>query len=290
MKKLSILLLAIFSALCLFSVARAAEKEDDSASTEIPKAIPVEKEESKAGFFDRIFKKHTPTPTPESQPAEQEAAQPTPTPPTRRAEPKKEEVEVRRAESMENLTKKAIPTEHSETVEPKESPTPTPRRKPRPKAKPTPTAESTPEPKPTPTPKTTPTPEPTPVPKSSPEPQEAAKKEPESSALEQPIPFVPTPEPAKPKKPQGPDILDPNYEQQIREKYAEVKAKALEDPEVLKLKETADAAFDPKERSKALKSYYEALFDQMRKLDPDMKSQIDRREETTLRRIDSIAP
>ena len=124
----------------------------------------------------------------------------------------------------------------------------------------------------------------------SPSPKKTEKKEPDPGNLQQPVPFVPTPEPEAATKDGVPDILDPEYEKRIRAKYAEAKAKALQDSEISKLKEAADAVFDPAERSKALKAYYEALFDEMRDLDPDMASQIDRREKATLRRIESTAP
>ncbi len=282
-------LLVIFT---LFTLALPAVCQNANAEQiEIRPAEAVERTERKPGFFERIFKRR--------RGDEQKAP----------VSPDKSEPEASRTPP----TKKAIATEASEIEE-----TPKPSRR-KPTSTPTPapsddqgegasvSSELSPSPEPDATPETaylgaesedlakkTATPESIPAPASEPDskPESTPKieDEPDSSQLNQSIPFVSTPEPEKSFATPAPDVLDPEYVKRMNERYKKVRSEALSDERVSALRDEADGAFEPAKRAKALKVYYEALFQKMREIDPSLKSRIDGREKATMRRIESLTP
>ena len=74
---------------------------------------------------------------------------------------------------------------------------------------------------------------------------------------------------------------------QEKYKYDMAKAKALTDPEVLKLKEKAESAVDEDEGHKAQRAYTKALFNKMRSIDGSIKERADRIEAGIMRRLES---
>jgi hypothetical protein len=100
------------------------------------------------------------------------------------------------------------------------------------------------------------------------------------------VPFIPTPETPAAQAPQVPSASAiAAQEAQEKARYRQVRAKALEDPNVLSLQDKADTAPNEDEQKAASKSYYKALFDKMREIEPSLKDRIDRTEAATLRRI-----
>lgn len=83
-----------------------------------------------------------------------------------------------------------------------------------------------------------------------------------------------------------PPTTSAETEVQEKYKYDMAKAKALTDPEVLKLKEKADSAVNEDEARKAQRAYTKALFDKMRSVDGSIKERADRIEAGILRRLD----
>jgi len=101
------------------------------------------------------------------------------------------------------------------------------------------------------------------------------------------VPFIPTPEtpPSQAKQLQSSNaIVAQDAQEKLR--YRQVRSKALEDPNVLKLQDKADTAVNEDEQKAASKQYYKALFGKMRELEPALKDRIDRTEAATLRRLD----
>jgi hypothetical protein len=71
-----------------------------------------------------------------------------------------------------------------------------------------------------------------------------------------------------------------------RNRFEQVKARALEDPQVQKLKTEADSAITDEEGKKALRAYNKALFNKMRRLDGSLKDRIDITESVILKHLD----
>jgi hypothetical protein len=283
-----ILFVAAFPAYC---------QNSNEEEIRVRPAEAVEHTRKPPTLFERLFKKRR---EPERESRGESEASPTPS---------RREVPTKRAISAEPPTKKAIPTEASETLE-EPAPTPAKRRRKKPAPEPTPSekkgeatvskSEQAPSPEPESTPETghkenrsdednqsksrNPEAVVTPEPESTPAPEKKAN----SSPLWKEIPFVPTPEPEVAKR--APDLLDPSYVKWMNDRYNEVRAKALEDKKVSALKDQADGVFEPAERANALKVYYKALFKKMREIDSSLKVRIDGREEATMRRIEALAP
>jgi hypothetical protein len=70
-----------------------------------------------------------------------------------------------------------------------------------------------------------------------------------------------------------------------KKRYDQSKAKAMEMPEILALKEKADNASTDEESRRALRNFNKALFAKMRQLDPSIKDRADRIEAAILRRL-----
>ena len=104
--------------------------------------------------------------------------------------------------------------------------------------------------------------------------------------MNEPVPFVPTPEtpPAKQFSQQVESLLPGEAQEKAR--YRSVKAKALEDPRIQQLHDRADNAATNAEEQTASTEYYRALFDKMREIEPSLKERIDRMEAATLRRLE----
>ena len=71
-----------------------------------------------------------------------------------------------------------------------------------------------------------------------------------------------------------------------RNRFDQLKARVVEDPQVQELKAKADSAATEEEGKKALRAYYKALFGKMRRSDPDLKDRIDIMEKVILKRLD----
>jgi hypothetical protein len=67
--------------------------------------------------------------------------------------------------------------------------------------------------------------------------------------------------------------VDPETAEKNR--FESVKARALEDPQIQEIKAKADSAATEEEGKKALRAYWKALFNKMRRLDPSLKEHID---------------
>ncbi len=80
---------------------------------------------------------------------------------------------------------------------------------------------------------------------------------------------------------------DADAEAQEKYRYEVAKEKALQDPEVQKLKERADGAVSDDEARKAQRAYNKALFGKMRSVDGTIKDRADRIEAAILKRLDS---
>ncbi len=105
-----------------------------------------------------------------------------------------------------------------------------------------------------------------------------------------------TPEPKPPKtvtKPSSKSAPPPaagdgaDSETIERNKFAEARRKAGEDPEIVALKDKADSAASEEEARQALRAYNKALYQKMRKLDSSIKDRIDATEAAIMRRLDS---
>lgn len=84
-----------------------------------------------------------------------------------------------------------------------------------------------------------------------------------------------------------PPTTSAEAEVQEKYKYDVARAKALTDPEVLKLKEKAESAVSEDEARKAQRAYTKALFDKMRSVDGSIKERADRIEAGIIRRLQS---
>jgi hypothetical protein len=84
-----------------------------------------------------------------------------------------------------------------------------------------------------------------------------------------------------------PPTTSAEAEVQEKYKYDMAKAKALTDPEVLKLKEKAESAVSEDEARKAQRAYTKALFNKMRSIDGSIKERADRIEAGIIRRLES---
>jgi hypothetical protein len=82
-----------------------------------------------------------------------------------------------------------------------------------------------------------------------------------------------------------PMIETADAEEAERNKFAEVKQKAAEDPEILKLAEKAESAASEDEVRQALRAYNKALFQKMRKLDSSIKERTDATEAVIMQRL-----
>lgn len=275
-----LLRIVLIAAILALPIAAYAAVGDPPATRRAQAVTPTPTPEpKKRGFLGRIFGGGE--------------AQPTPTPAT------KEEID-------RTKIKRAVPTRT-------ESPTPTP--KPKAKTKPKPKPKSTPKPEPddsatpkpaaeekatpeetappksTPTPKPTPKPAPTPKPTAepkstpTPEPKPTASAQPESTFNDAPA-FVPEAD-ATPSGPAVEDILSEEYQKMMQKRYDSIKAKATSDEKIAALKTAAESA-PPEQEKDALTSYYKALFDRMRELDPEMGTRVDRIEKATLSRIQKM--
>jgi len=80
---------------------------------------------------------------------------------------------------------------------------------------------------------------------------------------------------------------DADAEAQEKFRYEVAKEKALQDPEVQKLKEKADGATEDAEARKAQRAYNKALFGKMRSVDGSIKDRADRIEAAILKRLDA---
>lgn len=200
---------------------------------------------------------HAPKPSPTR--ANVVRAKPAPTPAETPAETKKE-----KRKFWEWLFPPRKP-KASPSPEPAPSPTPKPRATPRPASAKAASAASA--------ASTASTPASTPRPRATPE---------SANTFSDAIPFV-APDPGEP----APALPDPLQEEAEKERYREVRTKALEDPAILKLQQTADTAAQGNPQKTASKAYYKALFQKMRALDPSLKERIDRMEAATLRRVES---
>jgi hypothetical protein len=119
----------------------------------------------------------------------------------------------------------------------------------------------------------------------------------ETKPAEPETPAVPAATPAPPKKtgktrntPEAkniPPTTSADTEVQEKYNYDVAKAKALTDPEVLKLKEKAESAVNDDEARKAQRAYTKALFKKMRSIDESIKERADRIEAGILRRLES---
>lgn len=135
---------------------------------------------------------------------------------------------------------------------------------------------------------------PTPSPAPSPSPTPATKPAPIPSGTAKPVTKKPTPatEPRSPEsKPQAvaKDVSaeTPQAAQQPTEdpktdpvetegkRYAQARAKALEDPQVRELQEKFDSAMDDEAEKEAGKKYYKALFEKIRQNDSSIKERAD---------------
>jgi hypothetical protein len=125
-------------------------------------------------------------------------------------------------------------------------------------------------PKPPAEPKATPEPKP----KSTPEPKPKASPEPKA-----------TPKPKTTPGSKTASTPGADAETTEREKFAEAKRKAIEDPAVVELKNKADNAAEGDEAHKALRAYNKALFNKMRKIDPSIKERIDGTESAVMKRL-----
>jgi hypothetical protein len=115
------------------------------------------------------------------------------------------------------------------------------------------------------------------VPKATPVPKTRKAKEAASVAA------APTPSRKAPVAPGA----DADADAQEKYKYDVARNKALEDPEVQKLKDKADGATSDEEARKAQRAYNKALFNKMRSLDGSIKDRADRIEASILKRLDT---
>jgi len=83
--------------------------------------------------------------------------------------------------------------------------------------------------------------------------------------------------------PQPPETADPDTKEEYRFEVA--KSKALEDPEVKRLKDKADLASTDEESRVALRAYNRALFEKIRKLDPGVSDYANQIEKAMLKRL-----
>jgi antigen KI-67 len=84
--------------------------------------------------------------------------------------------------------------------------------------------------------------------------------------------------------PPPPTGNDPEAQEKFR--YEVAKTKALQDPEVSKLKEKADTATTEEEARKAQRAYNKALFNKMRGIDASIKDRVDSIEAVIMKRLD----
>ena len=98
------------------------------------------------------------------------------------------------------------------------------------------------------------------------------------------VPFVPNATPGA-DKPAKPAVSDEQQEDNLKARYREIKAVALDDKEIKALKEKSDAASDA-DQVAASKAYYKALFKKMRALDPTLDDHIDRMEKAMMKKLD----
>ena len=123
-----------------------------------------------------------------------------------------------------------------------------------------------------------------PVPKATPAPRAtpAAKVSGKTGAS---ISVAPAATPAR-KAPVAPSA-DADADAQEKYRYELAKNKAIEDPEVRKLKEKADGAATDDEARKAQRAYNKALFSKMRSIDGTIKDRADRIEAAIIKRLDT---
>jgi hypothetical protein len=81
------------------------------------------------------------------------------------------------------------------------------------------------------------------------------------------------------------DTEEGDPEEIEKKHYDQAKAKAMEMPEILALKEKADNAATDEESRRALRSFNKALFNKMRQLDPTIKDRADRVEAALMKRL-----
>ena len=81
------------------------------------------------------------------------------------------------------------------------------------------------------------------------------------------------------------DAEEGDPEEIERKHYDLAKAKAMEMPEILALKEKADNASTDEESRRALRIFNKALFNKMRQLDPTIKDRADRVEAALMKRL-----
>jgi hypothetical protein len=197
---------------------------------------------------------------------------------------------------------------HKETPAISANPTPTPRRAAhRPSGAPEPTPKATPTPKKTdhavhsPKPETTPKPDrvgitpkpekekPTPTPKSEPSDiypatpaTPAPHRTPKPKATPTPRPISIAPSVNKPPV-EPPADADADAKEQYRFELA--KSKALEDAHIKSLKDKADQAGTDEESRAALRTYYKALIEKIKKVDPAVSERADQLERALLKRV-----
>lgn len=191
------------------------------------------------------------------------------------------------------------------TPKPKPSATPAPTAKPVATATPKPTATPVPQPSATPTPKPTATPKPMATPAPQPSATPKATATPKPSATPTPKPTT-TPKPTATPAPQPsatpsaksapkaavPVVLEPAVTRaSLKNDYQEVKAKALQDPQIATLLQKMQAAPEGSDDYKtAARAYTGALFTKMRKLDPAQEEAFSRKEGAYQRRIEAGKP
>jgi hypothetical protein len=82
-----------------------------------------------------------------------------------------------------------------------------------------------------------------------------------------------------------PETEEGDPEEIEKKHYDLAKAKAMETPEILALKEKADNASSDEESRRALRSFNKALFNKIRQIDPTIKDRADRVEAALMKRL-----